>query len=101
QVYAVNPNAQGAFFPPAADEGINNLVVNLGISFVSADQYVLAFELASVLLLVALVGAIIVARPDVPDNEMEEVVEAPEMEVELMEVESAEEELKEAVPGGH
>ena len=51
------------------EAAIQNSVVNLGQSFVSADQFVLPFELASVLLLAALVGAIIVARPDVEDEE--------------------------------
>lgn len=110
QVFVINPNAQGAFFPPAADDAIRNAVVDLGVSFVSADQYVLAFELASVLLLVALVGAIIIARPDVEDDEVEEVaavkvaeqVEQAEMEVESIEVEAAEEAAAaEAMPGGH
>jgi NADH:ubiquinone oxidoreductase subunit 6 (subunit J) len=36
----------------------------LGISLVSIEQYVLPFEIASVLLLAALVGAIVIARPE-------------------------------------
>ena len=35
----------------------------MGRSFVSADAYVLPFEIASVLLLAALVGSIIIAWP--------------------------------------
>jgi NADH:ubiquinone oxidoreductase subunit 6 (subunit J) len=35
----------------------------LGSAFVNADAYVIPFELASILLLAALVGAIIVAWP--------------------------------------
>jgi NADH-quinone oxidoreductase subunit J len=61
----------GGFAPqgPAVEEALQNNVVTLGASFVDADQFVLPFELASVLLLAALVGAIIVARPDVEDEE--------------------------------
>lgn len=62
----------GGFAPPYSNpeiaQAIDNNVVTLGHSFVDADQYVLPFELASVLLLVALVGAIIIARPDVEDE---------------------------------
>lgn len=54
---------------PAVATAIEQNVVTLGRSFVSADQYVLPFELASVLLLAALVGSIIVARPDMEDKE--------------------------------
>lgn len=68
QVFTLNPNVPGAFLPPAAESAVRGTVVQLGEGFVSSDQYVLAFELASVLLLVALVGAIIVARPDVTDE---------------------------------
>ena len=105
QVYPVLPTDPAVFGPPAAEEAIRGTVVALGESFVSADQYVLAFELASVLLLVALVGAIIVARPDVPSNvvaDEESATEIAETEVESFEVESAEEVVAtEAVPGGH
>lgn len=69
QVYTLDPNSAAAVFPPAAEEAINNNVTTLGVAFTSADQYVLPFELASVLLLVALVGSIIVARPDVEEDE--------------------------------
>jgi NADH:ubiquinone oxidoreductase subunit 6 (subunit J) len=37
-------------------------ISKLGQALVSADQYVLPFEVASVLLLVALVGAVVIAR---------------------------------------
>ena len=98
QVFTVNPALSTAFFPAPADEAVNGLVVSLGESFVDSNQYVLAFELASVLLLVALVGAIIVARPDVEEDgeTTEEVVEAA---VESAEFEVAE--AAEATPGGH
>jgi NADH-quinone oxidoreductase subunit J len=36
-------------------------LTDLGVALVSPDQYILAFELASVLLLAALIGAIVVA----------------------------------------
>ena len=98
QVYTLNPALPTAFMPPAADEGVNGLVVVLGESFVSSEQYALAFELASVLLLVALVGAIIVARPDVAD---EEEVEAMTGVVESSETEAVAVASAEAVPGGH
>lgn len=42
---------------------INSSVARMGRSFVSADAYVLPFEIASVLLLAALVGSIIIAWP--------------------------------------
>lgn len=41
-----------------------NTVVELGHSLVSSDAYVLPFELASILLFAALVGSIVVARPE-------------------------------------
>lgn len=41
-----------------------NTVTELGRSLVSSDGYVLPFELASVLLLAALVGSIVIARPE-------------------------------------
>ena len=44
-------------------------VRQLGISLVRVDGYVLPFELASVLLLAALIGAIFVARPPEPGAE--------------------------------
>lgn len=62
-------NAKPSIEDPVINEAINNNVVALGESFVSADAYVLPFELASVLLLVALVGSIIIARPDVEEEE--------------------------------
>jgi NADH-quinone oxidoreductase subunit J len=40
----------------------DDLISELGQALVSPDQYVLVFEVASVLLLVALVGAVIIAR---------------------------------------
>lgn len=71
----LDPNSANAFFAPSItdpviEEAVNNNVVKLGISFVDSEQYVLPFELASVLLLVALVGSIIVARPDQPVHDI-------------------------------
>lgn len=43
---------------------VNQSITTMGNFFVSADHYVLPFELASVLLLAALIGAIVVARPE-------------------------------------
>ncbi|MFK7804322.1 MAG: NADH-quinone oxidoreductase subunit J [Anaerolineae bacterium] len=87
QVFTLDPNSASAFLPPAAESAVNGTVVQLGIGFVSASEYVLAFELASVLLLVALVGAIIVARPDVEadDAVAQEVGVSAEAEVEMAE----------------
>ncbi len=53
---------------PLATAAVANSIPTMGRFFVSAEQYVLPFELASVLLLAALVGAIVIARPD-PDKE--------------------------------
>ncbi len=51
----VNWPAELSIVPP-------NTIEQLGIALVSPDHFVLVFEAASVLLLVALVGAVIVAR---------------------------------------
>ncbi len=69
QVFTLDPNSTAAILPPAAEEAIRDSVNTLGVSFVDAEQYVLPFELASVLLLIALVGSIIIARPDVEDDQ--------------------------------
>jgi NADH-quinone oxidoreductase subunit J len=49
-------SSQAAPLDPRAD-----LVADLGVALVSPDAYVLPFEMASVLLLAALIGAIVVA----------------------------------------
>lgn len=54
--------------PPVDPEILRGSVAALGRSFVSADAYVVPFELASVLLLAALVGAIVVAWPKEEDR---------------------------------
>lgn len=50
-------------------EVIDGQVVTLGHALVDEEQYVLPFLLSSVLLLAALVGSIIVARPDMEEVE--------------------------------
>ena len=54
--------------PELPQEVIRNSVVVMGQSFVDPAVYVLPFEIASVLLLAALVGAIIVAWPKAEDK---------------------------------
>ncbi|MCA9935499.1 MAG: NADH-quinone oxidoreductase subunit J [Anaerolineales bacterium] len=54
---------------PVNDEVIQTSITTLGQAFVEKDGYVLPFELASVLLLAALVGAILVAWPPSEENE--------------------------------
>lgn len=56
QAFGAAPEVSGAV--------IEGSVVQLGTALVSVDQYVLPFELASVLLLAALIGAIVVAWPE-------------------------------------
>jgi len=55
--------------PYVDPELLTGSVARLGVSFVSADAYVVPFEIASVLLLAALVGAIVVAWPKAEDLE--------------------------------
>ncbi len=50
--------------PPVPDSMLEGSVVQLGAAFVSVDAFVLPFEITSVLLLAALVGAIVVAWPE-------------------------------------
>lgn len=69
QVLPLDAGFAPPYSDPAVAQAIDNNVITLGASFVDANQYVLPFELSSVLLLVALVGSIIVARPDVEDKE--------------------------------
>ncbi len=52
----------GVVWPTAEASVPENAISDLGQALVSPDQFVLVFEVASVLLLVALVGAVIVAR---------------------------------------
>ncbi len=55
--------------PIASNAALEAVVVRLGIMFTSPNAYVLPFEVASVLLLAALVGAIVVARPTTSKEE--------------------------------
>lgn len=52
----------GVKWPTAQAAVPQDAIVRLGVALVSPSQYVLPFEVASVLLLVALVGAVIIAR---------------------------------------
>jgi NADH-quinone oxidoreductase subunit J len=57
----------GTDFPgpaPVSPQVIEESVTSLGTLFVSPDQLVIPFEVASVLLLAALIGAIVIARPE-------------------------------------
>lgn len=47
----------------ALRNNVDNNVELMGRSFVGADAYVIPFELTSVLLLAALIGAVVIARP--------------------------------------
>ncbi len=44
-------------------EVLEDAVINLGVALVDSDQFVIPFEVASILLLGALVGAIVIAWP--------------------------------------
>lgn len=70
EYWPLQPDATTAFASrPAVDESvINGSVLALGRSFVSADAYVLPFEVASILMLGAMVGAVVVAWPK-PEDE--------------------------------
>jgi NADH-quinone oxidoreductase subunit J len=59
-IFVVAAGLPGTVSPPEVSERFNP-VQALGIALVSPDGYVLAFELASVLLLAALIGALVVA----------------------------------------
>jgi NADH-quinone oxidoreductase subunit J len=53
-------NASAAEVDP---QTLEDTVVNIGVALVDADQFVVPFEVASILLLGALVGAIVIAWP--------------------------------------
>lgn len=57
-----DPNLAGA--PNVNPAVLDGMVIQLGRLLVSADAMVIPFEVASVLLLAALVGAIVIARPE-------------------------------------
>jgi len=44
-------------------EVLEDTVINLGVALVDSDQFVIPFEVASILLLGALIGAIVIAWP--------------------------------------
>jgi NADH-quinone oxidoreductase subunit J len=59
-------NQWSQFNAPAAAvnaEILEDTVINLGVALVDGDQFVIPFEVASILLLGALVGAIVIAWP--------------------------------------
>lgn len=62
-ILPVFPLDQATTAPPAP-AAVEGMVVTLGQMLVSAEAYVIPFEIASVLLLAALVGSIIIARPE-------------------------------------
>jgi NADH:ubiquinone oxidoreductase subunit 6 (subunit J) len=70
QLWPLTPGTDSLFGarPPVDPELLRGSVAALGRAFVSADAYVIPFELASVLLLAALVGAIVVAWPKEEDR---------------------------------
>jgi NADH-quinone oxidoreductase subunit J len=55
------PHPEGVALQPLPDP--NSQLKELGVALVDVNQYVLPFEVASVLLLAALIGAIVIARP--------------------------------------
>lgn len=73
-VFAVLFFVIGSYWPLQPDAASlrpvsGDSIVRLGMAFVGANELVLAFELASVLLLAALVGAIWVAWPPAEEDE--------------------------------
>jgi NADH-quinone oxidoreductase subunit J len=57
--------------PPEIISSAERTIENLGLALVDVDQFVIPFEVASVLLLAALVGAIFIARPPKVESEGE------------------------------
>lgn len=78
--FAVFATVTARFWPtdPIADNArpvvpastLQNSVVDLGEAFVSVNGYVLPFEIASVLLLAAMIGAIVIAWPTTREDEI-------------------------------
>ena len=62
-------DAMLATITPVDPAILENSVVALGQSFVSPNAYVLPFEVASVMLLAALVGSIFIAKPRLKEDE--------------------------------
>ncbi|MCA9989801.1 MAG: NADH-quinone oxidoreductase subunit J [Ardenticatenaceae bacterium] len=50
--------------PDVGGNVLQSSVTQLGVALVSPDLYVIPFELASILLLAALIGSILIARPE-------------------------------------
>jgi NADH:ubiquinone oxidoreductase subunit 6 (subunit J) len=63
-IFQTWPADQFASPPEVSPALLRSSVTRLGRSLVDVDQFVLPFEIASVLLLAALVGAIVIARPE-------------------------------------
>jgi NADH-quinone oxidoreductase subunit J len=57
--------------PPNIISSAESTIENLGQALVDVDQFVIPFEIASVLLLAALVGAIFIARPPKDESKAE------------------------------
>lgn len=70
QFWPVAPNADQflAARTPVSESILRNSVAELGRTLVSADGYVIPFEVASVLLLAALIGSVIIAWPPSEDE---------------------------------
>lgn len=65
QVWPLQPGAEPFGAAPEVPEAvIEGSIVQLGRALVDVNQYVLPFEVASILLLAALIGAIVVAWPE-------------------------------------
>ena len=65
QLWPLQPGAEPSGAAPDVPASVLQAsVTQLGVALVSVNQYVLPFELASVLLLAALIGAIVVAWPE-------------------------------------
>lgn len=70
QYWPLMPDAAHPFGarPPMDDAILLDSVAALGRAFVNPDAYVLPFELASILLLAALIGSILIAWPKAEDD---------------------------------
>lgn len=70
QYWPLQPDATHPFGarPPLDDAIVLDSVAALGRAFVNPDAYVLPFEVASVLLLAALIGSILIAWPKAEDD---------------------------------
>lgn len=65
QIWRLTPNVGPQSAPPEVSAGyLRDSVIQLGSAMVDPNQYVVPFEVASVLLLAALIGAIVIALPE-------------------------------------